>query len=211
VSIDSITFDKSIMEGWHLVADAENERLWLDDPDNSANKIHVVFSHELSGLPQTPSDLDPFRKSFRAYVNEQGIGLYSLDMMFIQGVPVTRTIIKLKQQPSGVMYSAYLQADFPGAEYLVSAACKEMGVTGMREAIVMDQFMAKYAKQGKLGNDWSRDPYDPKGAYPLMPNKAEDEKYDKEFPEHPLSRLRAYLRRIEPTLKFGPDLLALRK
>ena len=38
--------------------------------------------------------------------------------------------------------------------------------------------------------DWFADPYDPTLEYEVMRNRADDEEWDSQFPDHPLSRLR---------------------
>jgi hypothetical protein len=85
----------------------------------------------------------------------------------------------------------------------------EVGTTGVRDAFVL----AKLLKEGKSpGPDgtlqgWHRDPYDPEGNYPYLPNQADDSKYDAEFPMHALSRVRQELEHIKETIRFDDELM----
>jgi hypothetical protein len=52
---------------------------------------------------------------------------------------------------------------------------------------------------------WLVDPSDPTPPH-LAPNVSEDRRYDVEFPNHPLSRVRAFLDRLLKSLKLAPEL-----
>ncbi|MDZ4834213.1 MAG: hypothetical protein SGJ27_10590 [Candidatus Melainabacteria bacterium] len=57
--------------------------------------------------------------------------------------------------------------------------------------------------------DWGGffiDPYGFGKQTPLMHNLAEYAKYDEQFPDHPLSKLRSYLSRVIGSLTFDPSL-----
>jgi hypothetical protein len=49
------------------------------------------------------------------------------------------------------------------------------------------------------------DPYDPSVSLPFMRNPSEEPAYDRDFPDHPLSRARALLQRLEATLQVAPE------
>jgi hypothetical protein len=49
--------------------------------------------------------------------------------------------------------------------------------------------------------------YDPTLRGPLVRNKAEREKYDQQFPLHPLTKLRSCMQRVKQTLVFDPIVL----
>ena len=59
-------------------------------------------------------------------------------------------------------------------------------------------------KSGRF-TGWMADPYDPSFVGKLARSLADDEKYDGDFPDHPLSRLRPMLRRTEGTLRVAAD------
>jgi hypothetical protein len=85
-------------------------------------------------------------------------------------------------------------------------------VTGLRDTAMF----AKWMQQGEVAWDegtgkpkgWMHDPYDPSIETPLTWNQSEAEIYDAEFPDHPLSRLRALMAHIEATLKLADEVRA---
>jgi hypothetical protein len=84
---------------------------------------------------------------------------------------------------------------------------RERGTTGVREALITANLMA----QGKLTPEsykksWTKDPYDPE--YSGVDRRtlrylSDDESYDSQFPQHPLSKVRRQLRGLL-TLKSHP-------
>lgn len=50
-----------------------------------------------------------------------------------------------------------------------------------------------------------QDPYDSSIKAPLMRNRSEISEYDKQFPDHPLSRVRHLLERIQKTMEIAPE------
>lgn len=83
-------------------------------------------------------------------------------------------------------------------------------MTGLRDAIVMDtllgtgQITLDGAGGGKIAG-WAQDPYDPNVTAPLMRNLSEDEKYDAQFPGHPLSRLCSVLRQVQSSMHVASE------
>ena len=93
--------------------------------------------------------------------------------------------------------------------YVLKIQCEERGPTGLRDASVLDQALA----QGRvaIGKDggvtgWAADPYDPDFRAEVLRNQADDERYDADFPDHPLSRLRRGLKDVESTLSLAASI-----
>ena len=53
---------------------------------------------------------------------------------------------------------------------------------------------------------WAADPYDPDFEADVLRNQAEDERYDADFPDHPLSRLRRGLKDVEASLRLAESI-----
>ncbi len=92
--------------------------------------------------------------------------------------------------------------------YVLKIQCQESGVTGQREALVLDRELAPghLRPTQEVMKSWAADPYDPTCQQGILRNLAEDEQYDAEFPDHPLSRLRRYFQQIEPTIAVADAL-----
>jgi hypothetical protein len=131
----------------------------------------------------------------------------------IDGCLAVRSIFKLRQQLTGMTYIGSITLPFGNFSYVLKVQCMETGVTGLRESLALPQMMASGRVKLQEGSDgapqllgWMQDPYAPTISMPLMRNLAEDEQYDAQFPNHPLSRLRSALRRIQSSLRLAPDL-----
>ena len=95
--------------------------------------------------------------------------------------------------------------------YVVKAQSNEQAPTGSREVAVLQALLGS----GKLamnesGNveGWAHDPYDASATASLMRNIAEDESYDEQYPDHPLSRLRRILAQIQNSLRISSEVKA---
>lgn len=206
VSIRSIHFDES---GWSRVEEADNCITW----ENQQQK-DVLFLHFFPIPPDIPCSLDQvsrLRQSYRDGVSQSNGGLVSVQVIRVQGVLGTRTLFKFPQKPSGMAYVGSLTFPFRDFSFVIKVQCPEVGITGMREAAVLDKLMSS----GEVTIDphkrkihgWAQDPYDENYEGPSLLNKSEDIKYDAEFPEHPLSRARSFLTRVTNTVTFEQQVL----
>jgi len=88
----------------------------------------------------------------------------------------------------------------PNATCIWTTVAGEHGTTGIREAVITAELM----NQGKLTVEsyqasWAQDPYD--SAYcgvdrSTLRYLSDDESYDPQFPQHPLSKVRQELRTL---------------
>lgn len=102
----------------------------------------------------------------------------------------------------GMQYNLTVHLAVDNGEYLepwqIQGFFTETGVTGMRDAAVMD--LSRRAGLIRIGDNglegWFVDPYDPTltpaDGY-LLSNLGEAREYDDRFPDHPLSRAREFL------------------
>jgi hypothetical protein len=97
-------------------------------------------------------------------------------------------------------------------------------MTGGREAVVMilensnlqiepiveeyieDPIFGRVLRAGEM-RGWKKDPYDPQFDKIALFNLADQQKYDAQLPQHPLSRVRRKLAHIINTVHFGRDIL----
>ncbi|MFE4603457.1 hypothetical protein ACFRKE_21675, partial [Kitasatospora indigofera] len=77
----------------------------------------------------------------------------------------------------------------------------ESGMSGLREAVVLDRVGP--------GDYFQPHPYAPDLELPLPYHVADHEEWDEQFPTHPLSMVRAALRRITPTVVLDDGFKAL--
>jgi hypothetical protein len=196
--ISLLAFDAT--EWTSIESGAESCRWTNEDHD----ELTLSFEPQRPELEFDPRDVETGREYFRYVTGEIGQGFVELNHRVLCGVDASRYIIKIKQNPSGVAYIGNLQIPFNNCHWSVNVLCKELGVTGLRETLVLNEKMAsgevKLDAKNQQMIGWARDPYDanlvPEFGYTL----ADDSEYDTRFPHHPLSRLRRALESIESTL-----------
>lgn len=99
---------------------------------------------------------------------------------------------------------------FRDFSFVVKAQCEEEGTTGIRDSFVLatmiseDRFDLSEAEDGKIPG-WWQNPYDSTVELPIMRNLSEDEQYDAQFPDHPLSRLRNILGQLQPVISVSQE------
>ena len=92
-------------------------------------------------------------------------------------------------------YVASLIIPFKKCSFVIKVQCMERGVTGIREALLMDRAIAK----GELDLE--------KLAHGELPAiDFDNEQYHAEFPDHPLTRVRMEMRRILSSIQVDPEL-----
>jgi hypothetical protein len=91
------------------------------------------------------------------------------------------------QKASGMTYLGSITIPFKDFSFVMKVQCTERGTTGIREAILFDKMrrtgVIEIESSGKITGDWNPDAPE----------------HDAAFRQHPLSRLRRVLGRIEAT------------
>ena len=205
-NIESLTFDQS---GWQPIERTPYVHSWGDDIKNLRSVLSLEFFDAPPEIPVPLSDVKGLRFVYRTIANQSGAGLVSAEIDEVAGIGLIKTIFKLQQPNRGMVYVGSITAPFRDFSYVAKIQSVELGMAGIREAKVMDEFLAKNNPQKIDGEveGWAADPYDPDTKYPFMPNVAEQQEYDKEFPDHALSKVRRTMKVIESTLRFDPELL----
>ena len=157
-------------------------------------ELQVVTS---SAASSEPAKLDEFRERMRGEILSRGGGLVSADL---SADGVGAIIAKFPQQPSGMTYEGILVFARARTEYRVTVRFPETGITGMRDTIIFDSHLSEASDEDDPLEGWMKDPYDRTRHDPLMRNGADDDQYDSKFPDHPLTLVRAELRRLQRAL-----------
>ena len=195
-------------ENWREEATDHPVRIWR----NAAGDGLGLFYFEVPpDIPVALAEIDELRRFFRVLVTEAGGGLIELDVVTLDGLAGIRQIVKQPQAGHGMTYIGSYTIPRRSFSYVVKIQCEERGMTGLRETAVLDQALAHgpqaLSKDGGMAN-WAADPYDPDFQAAVLRNQAEDERYDEDFPDHPLSRLRRGLQDVEASLSFAESIKA---
>jgi hypothetical protein len=189
-SINSLRFEISDL---HLERVEPYRLIWTS---RSGDAISLYFFPKPPDLPRGLSTSDELRTSYAKSLEASPIKLVEAQIITAGACRIARVIVKDPMEPSGMIYVGSLIIPFRDFSYVIKAECPEHGTTGVREAILTAvQLRAGedvIDADGKLRGDLNFD----------------DERYDAQFPHHPLSRLRALLRAWESTLVIEPAVLA---
>lgn len=156
----------------------------------------------------TLNDIKTVRDNYRDLLVEAEGGLVQVDYIDLKGYPAVKSIFKLPQQSKGVVYVGSITIPFAEHSYVIKVQAAEVGVTGMRDSAISMKLVnngeIEIGENGFIG--WFADPYEPGVSAGLLMNKSEDEKYDTQFPNHPLSLVRNMLRQTEAEIVLGDEL-----
>lgn len=94
------------------------------------------------------------------------------------------------------VYMLNMNVEFNGKIKFINGSFVETGCTGIRESVILNSFANEYGSMDEALKHWSFDPYDESIKTGFLMNTSEYEKFDKQFPEHPLSKCRELIESI---------------
>lgn len=208
-SFGDITF--SLPESWQLAQTGRDSLTTFESITTGSDAHFTVQTID-------PQKAMPFGQDENVIniIHEQSIdnesGLIEVKSIAMEGFQHVYSMFKRKipvTPPGGVMYSSSLYTKVDNLVFVFQFVGKEKGRTGMRDAVISTEFL----QSGELGfiedpetgkgymQGWNRDPYDPNFVKGFLMNISEESKYDGQFPEHPLSIVRAAVKSIIDTTK----------
>jgi hypothetical protein len=141
-------------------------------------------------------------------------GLVSLDPRTIRSLPAMEFIYKRKQG-NGFGYTGMLIIEWEGVYCYIVTSWREGSPTGLREAVLsvklLDEgrirfpkptFFQRLLKTPLPLEGFFYDPYDRSYRGAILRSVCDEEEYDAQFPEHPLSLVRSHLRTVRETIRF---------
>lgn len=203
LNLDSVEFDTTHLE---LLGDSDGVRSW-----RTVDNDHVSL-HFFPVPPDIPAALNDVVQLRRGYVRGAGssVSVIYVDSVSVASRPGLRVIVRTPQEPSGMTYIGSITLPYRDCSFVVKAQCAEEGMTGVREAVVMDELAhSSGTTLDAIHRAWRLQPEDPLGRTALPRNLAEHEDYDRQFPTHPLSRLRQVLRTVQDSVTLAPELVEL--
>jgi hypothetical protein len=193
------------LAGWEQV-DGANPTSWESVTADKMNLTCRVREKEFPDL----DDIAAVRRVFRTKFLDQHAGLVSCDQQDIQGRRAVRVIAKrFSGQGQALRFMGILV--IPISDWIVELMIEgsEIFPSGVRDAIILSELassapaeLVASMKPGAIPLEWKFERYDPSKTHGLSYTVMDDEKYDLRFPDHPLSRVRRWLRRAENTLRL---------
>jgi hypothetical protein len=204
-SLNSIEFDTS---GFDFGGEHDGALIWYTPAGDGIGLWYFSIAPDLA---VDLNAIDRVRDYHRASAINNGMAIVEVDVLQLAGCQSLRQIIKVPQQPKGMLYMGSITFPFRDFSYVLKVQCMETGTTGVRDSTVLAQKMSagevSFDEETKKLRGWMYDPYDPTISYPLLPsggmccyNSSDAVEYDRVFPTHPLSRLRKILAGIQSTL-----------
>jgi hypothetical protein len=183
------------MPGWRVVEQRQQITVW-QDADGDALGLARAASF---GFPDL-SDDNAVRRRCRELAQDMNSGLVQADFVAGAHGPAVMFIYKRLDRPAFVFTGWLVVSPTSKTSLVWTIVAREGGMTGVREAIIT----AMLANEGKLTNEsyqasWAQDPYDPAFAgvdRSTLRYLSDDESYDSQFPQHPLSRVRRKLNEV---------------
>ncbi|MEU3618573.1 hypothetical protein ABZ725_40545 [Streptomyces sp. NPDC006872] len=170
--------------------------------DASGLVLSVHFFPVVPDLPAPLHELERLRAGLTQLVAGAGGGLIESVPGAVDGVPAVRQLVKmpLGSRPGQAFIGSWT---IPRAQSstVVKVQAAEGATTGMREAMIMAQVgpAAYFRPHPYLGGQAGGLPY----------HVGDEEQWDARFADHPLTLVRAALRRITPTVTFDDRFKAL--
>jgi len=173
---------------------------WTDPRTGDVAAVTVVEGTPFPG--EWLQDPYALRRGFAGMYAEAGC-LIEVDLVNLGGVTAVRQLVKIpnKQAQSGQkFFASFTLAKSPNYAQLLYMAA-EHGMTGMREAALMAQ----------VGFDnWTMPhPFDPQLQTLLPFHRGDDPAFDPQFPDHPLTRVRAWTWNVGRYATVDPGFAAL--
>ena len=123
----------------------------------------------------------------------------SLDLLQVKGVAVGKLLFKSTQAAGGWGYVGTLLIPFRDFQYSICLQTLELAGDEARGNHVWEWLHGTHPAD-ECTQLWFGLECPPADPNPLLPCLADEERWDASFPEHPLSRLRAEVARLIPTL-----------
>jgi hypothetical protein len=199
VSIDSVQF--ASLEGLTLVEKNDTRVQWQTP---GGDFIIVRFIPEPTRNPVPLSDIEGLREQYKEMAAQQGKAMIDVNVLQYSGIPCMEMISKTKMDPHGMVYAGSASLLLSDFSFNISYHSPERGYTGFRDAMVAQRFFDRYGnipeeEFNKMFFDLSSNPE------AAQRSRADDECYDAEFPEHPLSKCRDFLRDLPQLLQIAPE------
>lgn len=135
-------------------------------------------------------------------------GIISCEIQNIKGYDFIKTIVKSPVSPVGIPpgmnYLGSLKLPLKDCYFEIMIKISEKGTSGMRDSILFSKWFQENGELESHENGqikgWVKDPYDESIVDGRPMNMSEQEKYDNDFPDHPLSELRQKMNMLKESM-----------
>jgi hypothetical protein len=177
-----------------------DERTWFDP--RTGDQVSLTYIGMVPDIPAPLDDLPLLRRKLAEETAESG-SIIEAHVVRLGGLPALFQLIKLPipGQDTGLAFIAAFTVPRAGCSAVLRIQCAEGQMTGIRESTV--------AAQVGFENCFPPHPYAPEVRGQLPYNVADEASWDQQFPEHPLTRARAWAHHTLATAQVDPQFAAL--
>jgi hypothetical protein len=193
-SLDAVRFDTT---GYTAQGEPQPDRVRVwHTPQGDG--LGVYFFPVPPDLPANVRSVDDLAEFYRRSVGDSGGKLVEVAVVMANECLAVRTILSFPQQPSGRTYVGSLTIPFQDFSFVVKCQCAEVGPTGLKEALLFDRSLAANEPMRIEGERFDMPGWDP-----------DAEKYDAQFPHHPVARARRVLAHVAASLVVAKEVREL--
>jgi hypothetical protein len=190
-TLDSVRLDVAA----YTPQDASGPKRAWSTPEGDGVGLYFFATPPDVPASKNTSDL---RTLYHAQVSQIGGAIVELSRLRVDGCPALKTIVKVPQPQSGLTFTASITVPFRDFSFVFKVQCEERGMTGLREAVLLDRHLATGALPELRGGRMHFAGFDP-----------DSERFDAEFPTHPLSRARRTIDRLAVTAELDAEVKKL--
>jgi hypothetical protein len=189
-----------VSQHWTLQEQKKAHSHYKNDADDPLTISYFGVMPDIKADVDNPAELRSFYRSFAEMCM---VALIEVERCDIAGLTAVRSIVKSKPAGVGSIYVGGYTLPFHDCSIVLRVQCMEntKGETHAREATVKKRYEGR--------PDWEEDAYDPSYRGKYMRNQSDDVRYDADFPDHPLSRVRRYLAELPNCIEIAPDIKRL--
>jgi|SRR5215467_12513575 len=193
-TIDSVAFETT---GFSFRSGTDALRAW-STPEGDG--IGICFFGIPPDIPKVAT-MNERRLLHESRLAQSGGGVIEMSLVELDACLALKTIVKVPQRPRGLTFIAAFTFPFRDFSFVLKVQCEEHGVTGTREFILFDRRLSEVGNdQMQIGED---------GRVHLPGFEPHHERFDAEFPSHPLSRARRAIDHIARTARVDPSIKTL--
>jgi hypothetical protein len=182
----------------------EDDDLWVDPATGDRMSVH--FFDLVPNLPAGLKDLERLRRELTLQTAEVG-GLVEAFVVTIDNTAALLQIVKLPlPDRPGQVFIASITVPKATSSAVLKLIAIEGPMTGIRESMVLADVISE---TGNPDAFYSPHPFAPDSTPKLPWHRADDPRFDERTPDHPLSRVRRWLRHVIATTRLDPEFAAL--
>lgn len=193
--MNELTIDSLVLklDGWTIIQEDKYIRIWKND---FGDILKLAFIPNPPDFPDTVTNLSDLRDFYRHVITKEHGAIVEINKEYYGDILLIKTLFKIPQESTGFTYLGSFTLPMEDFCFIMTVECHEYGTTGIRESVVLLISEKLGVVPKKTLDNWFSDPYDPDFENGVLRNLSDDEKYDNDFPNHPLTRTRQILKEV---------------